>query len=132
MLRKWGRSSPCSTSYKESFDANVVYGTPFQFEWAALQDEYDGKRIRHPRPYDMVIIDEVDSMLIDRSSHSTKVICQAGIFHRVVWIYRELLRMSRDLCPVEINAHNINMTEQVQEEKATQLINRIRKTATVI
>ncbi len=48
------------------FDNNIVYGTISDFEFAYLrgetQGEWDGRR---KRPYDVAVVDEVDSMFID-------------------------------------------------------------------
>lgn len=77
------------------FKPNILYGTPFKFEWAALQDEYDMLAIRSPRVYDIVIVDEVDNMLIDRLSFSTQIIYENDIFYQMIWIYDLLFQTYR-------------------------------------
>lgn len=43
----------------------VVYGTPFSYSVDLLNDEYKRKGTRNGRPYDIAIVDEVDSMFVD-------------------------------------------------------------------
>ncbi|CAF0753267.1 unnamed protein product [Didymodactylos carnosus] len=60
------------TSYvsgqKACYQADIVYGTCSQFQFDILRHEYSLLDTRKDRGYDVVIIDEVDSMLIDENS----------------------------------------------------------------
>jgi tetratricopeptide (TPR) repeat protein len=78
-------------TFEANFNAHIVYGTPYRFECGALYDEYDLMDIRRKRPYQMVIVDEVDSMFIDRSAHSTRIMYQSEIFHFIGWMYKLLM-----------------------------------------
>lgn len=49
----------------------VVYGTPSSFQVDILFDEYKRKGTRNKRPFDVIIIDEVDLMFIDNKSSQT-------------------------------------------------------------
>jgi preprotein translocase subunit SecA len=49
----------------------VVYGTPHSFQVDILIDEYKLRGTRNKRPYQVVIVDEVDSMFIDQKDHQT-------------------------------------------------------------
>ncbi|WP_341751173.1 helicase-related protein [Candidatus Tisiphia endosymbiont of Piscicola geometra] len=53
--------------YKKCYAANIVYGDVGSFQYDLLKDEYKGYGTRGDRPFNSVIIDEVDSMLIDES-----------------------------------------------------------------
>ena len=50
---------------KDEYDKNIVYGDTQNFEAAILREEFKGKKIRKNRPFDCVIIDEVDSISLD-------------------------------------------------------------------
>ena len=72
----FGLSSEHNCSENNSSQANVecykkdiVYGCVSSFQYDLLKDNKDKKtKIRGSRPYDVVVIDEVDSMCIDESS----------------------------------------------------------------
>jgi preprotein translocase subunit SecA len=53
---------------KNYYKANVVYGEVSQFQFDILDEEYNFGKGRLKRPFDFVIVDEVDSMMIDESS----------------------------------------------------------------
>lgn len=76
-----------SPTHTENYAADVVYGTPFYFEYHAILDEYDQCAIRKPRDYQVALIDEVDSMMIDQVSHCTRIIYQDKLFWEVSWVY---------------------------------------------
>jgi hypothetical protein len=49
-----------------NFSADIIYGTNYDFEFAYLHEKTKGSQHgRGTRPYDTVIVDEVDSMFID-------------------------------------------------------------------
>lgn len=62
----------------ENFSGNIVYGTNYDFEFAKLRDGLFNMQLRRvkdlkrgiERPYHVIIIDEVDNMLVDRSLES--------------------------------------------------------------
>ena len=49
------------------FDKEIVYSTNYNFEFAYLHSLFSDKPLRK-RPYDVVIVDEVDNMFLDQSS----------------------------------------------------------------
>ena len=53
---------------KECYNAHIVYGTSSQFQFDILRHDFSLLNTRANRGYDAVIIDEVDSMLIDENS----------------------------------------------------------------
>lgn len=61
-----------------------MIGTPFSFQVDMLYDEYQQKGTRNKRPYKVVIIDEVDSMLIDEKSNQTLLASQFAGFAELI------------------------------------------------
>lgn len=58
-------------SKKEKYLKDVIYGTTFAFQGDILRDEYELTGIRNNRGFDIVIVDEIDSMLIDEYARKT-------------------------------------------------------------
>ena len=54
--------------FKECYTKDIVYGEINQFQFDDLRTEFLGLETRDGRPYDEVIIDEVDSILLDEGS----------------------------------------------------------------
>ena len=46
------------------FDKHIVYSTNYNFEFAYLHSLFSPNPLRN-RPYDVVIVDEVDNMFLD-------------------------------------------------------------------
>ena len=55
------------------YGADIVYGTPSSFSADILRTKFMGMDIRRERPFDIVIVDEVDNMLYDALKHSTQL-----------------------------------------------------------
>ncbi|CAF4154283.1 unnamed protein product, partial [Rotaria sp. Silwood2] len=53
---------------KNCYEAKIVYGNSSQFQFDILRNDFSLLNTRKNRPYDIVIIDEVDSMLIDENN----------------------------------------------------------------
>ena len=53
------------SSEKPCYSKDVVYGTTFEFQGDILKHEYNLINVRNDRQFDIVIVDEIDSMLID-------------------------------------------------------------------
>ncbi|WP_341755625.1 hypothetical protein [Candidatus Tisiphia endosymbiont of Ptychoptera albimana] len=58
---------------KDCYTKNIVYGSVENFQFDLLRDMHSGLDIRKGRPFGIVIIDEVDSMLIDEGSKIAKL-----------------------------------------------------------
>ena len=58
-----GLSSGCAS--KDEYSNNIVYGDTQNFEAGILREEFKEKEVRKNRPFDCVIIDEVDSISLD-------------------------------------------------------------------
>lgn len=53
---------------KQCYTSDIVYGEVSQFQFDTLRDNYSGLGTLANRRKDIVIVDEVDSMLLDDSS----------------------------------------------------------------
>jgi preprotein translocase subunit SecA len=53
---------------KSCYGKDIVYGSLDNFQYDFLKDEYKLEGIRQKRPFSTVIVDEVDSMLVDEGS----------------------------------------------------------------
>jgi hypothetical protein len=58
---------------QQAYQQDHVYGTPADFQGDILQEEFFGKELRMRRPFDCVVVDEVDNMLFDSRSHSIRL-----------------------------------------------------------
>ncbi|MCE2731530.1 MAG: hypothetical protein LW599_05555, partial [Rickettsiaceae bacterium] len=54
-------------SFRGCYDGDIVYGDVANFQYDVLRHEYKGYGTRGQRVFECVIVDEVDSMLIDES-----------------------------------------------------------------
>lgn len=64
----------CDSGTKPDYSVHIVYGTVSHFAGDLLQtDFYLKTEVRGNRPYDAVIVDEVDSMFIDQRQHYTQL-----------------------------------------------------------
>ncbi|EDS42736.1 conserved hypothetical protein [Culex quinquefasciatus] len=76
---------------KTIYSCDVVYGTASDFQGDILRTEFLGNDCRGNRKFEVVIVDEVDSMLFDSRSHSVRLADQCpGMTHlevplAVVW-----------------------------------------------
>ena len=50
---------------KDEYDKNIVYGDTQNFQAGILKEEFKEKEVRHNRPFDCIIVDEVDSISLD-------------------------------------------------------------------
>jgi preprotein translocase subunit SecA len=61
------------SDFKIGYTADVLYGTISNFQFDYLKDTFEGFNIRHERRFGQVILDEVDSMLVDNGGHIAKL-----------------------------------------------------------
>jgi len=78
--------------YLTCYNVDVVYGTAFDFERAYLRDLFEFTNLRGPRPFDALIVDEVDSLFIDQLSNTTRLITSTKLFRCVAWCYGVILK----------------------------------------
>ena len=58
-----GLSVGCAS--KDQYKKNIVYGDTQNFEAGILREEFKEKEVRNGRPFDCIIVDEVDSISLD-------------------------------------------------------------------
>lgn len=58
---------------RKCYKADIVYGSISNFQFDFLKDSFLGLDTRGKRPFDIIILDEVDSMIIDNASHIAKL-----------------------------------------------------------
>lgn len=60
-------------SNPEPYKSDILYGTFLEFEGDCLREIITNKKIRNNRPYEVIIIDEVDNLFIDNILQSTRL-----------------------------------------------------------
>ena len=89
-----------TTDPKACYKADIVYGTALSFQGDLLRDEYYVHGTRNQRLYDVVICDEVDSMLVDNFSHHCQLLMpKSGMEHLqllLTAIWQELARIEQE------------------------------------
>lgn len=58
---------------RECYKADIVYGSIANFQFDYLKDSFLGLQTRNSRSFENIILDEVDSMIIDNASHIAKL-----------------------------------------------------------
>ena len=71
-----GKKLPC---YKHQ----IVYGTMSNFSADVLRDEFELKEIRFGRPFEAVIVDEVDLLMLDEGVQFTYLCHNAAVLHHI-------------------------------------------------
>uniref|UniRef100_A0A1L8DFD7 Putative preprotein translocase subunit seca n=1 Tax=Nyssomyia neivai TaxID=330878 RepID=A0A1L8DFD7_9DIPT len=61
------------TGERQCYEADIVYGSIANFQFDYLKDSFLDLRTRAGRPFDTIILDEVDSMIIDNANHIAKL-----------------------------------------------------------
>ncbi len=93
---------PDGNQTRENFKGQVVYATNVAFEFAQLREMIYGHDIRHTevngelvkRPFDRVIVDEVDNLFLDTALNAARIAVSAR--HDISWLYRPLLERYQD------------------------------------
>lgn len=75
--------------YSKSFPykSDILYGTFFEFEGDYLREIIKERNIRNNRPYEVIIIDEVDNLFIDNILSSTRLSDSSKGFKFLIPIY---------------------------------------------
>ena len=89
-----GKDNQIGSGYNvDVFKKPIVYSTNYNFEFAYLHSLFSSNKIRE-RPYDVVIVDEVDNMFLDQST-SPAIIAQGikVLYHRdileIIYLLKE-------------------------------------------
>ncbi|XP_053695325.1 uncharacterized protein LOC128742863 [Sabethes cyaneus] len=98
------------------YEADIVYGSIGNFQFDFLRDSFLGLGTRAGRPFENIILDEVDSMIIDNASHIAKLSGSLPGMENLKYVYIKLW--------IELHKAEEKVTEQFQQqlkEKATEL-----------
>lgn len=74
-------------SESEPYSVDILYGTFFEFEGDYLRELTSNRKIRNERPFDVIIIDEVDNLFIDNILSSTRLTNSSRGFKFLIPIY---------------------------------------------
>ena len=77
---------PCNSQSKP-YQTDILYGTFLEFEGDYLREIIDYMNIRKGRPFDVIIIDEVDNLFIDNILGSTELTNSSLGFKFLILIY---------------------------------------------
>lgn len=64
---------PYNGGEKICYKSDIVFGTIGNFQFDYLRDKFIGQQTRGDRPFEIIILDEVDNMLIDNAQHIAKL-----------------------------------------------------------
>ncbi|XP_076119120.1 uncharacterized protein LOC143100067 isoform X1 [Alosa pseudoharengus] len=67
----FGLTSAVLRNHENAYEKDIVYGTVVDFAADILRQEFDDKKTRRTRKFDMVIVDEVDHMTLDNGDSTT-------------------------------------------------------------
>jgi preprotein translocase subunit SecA len=112
-----------SNGAKECYKADILYGTVSNFQGDLLRDEYKGLGTRCNRAFGVVLVDEVDSMLVDDGAKITKLSSPMPAMEHIApifalgWSY--LKRLDIDISVYE----NKEKREELEKELSQYLTN---------
>ncbi|MDN3030001.1 MAG: hypothetical protein QMO91_01325 [Candidatus Tisiphia sp.] len=72
---------------RECYKADIVYGCIGNFQFDYLKDSFLGLKTRADRPFESIVLDEVDSMIIDNASHIAKLSEQLPGMESLKYVY---------------------------------------------
>ncbi|GEM_PF-2138966 len=80
---------------KEAFDAEIIFGTNYDFEFSYLFESLGMTHVRGSRPCDIALVDEVDSLMIDSAMNSARIANASSV--DVSWVYQPILLKLQEL-----------------------------------
>ena len=95
------------------YTKDILYGTTFEYQGDILDDEYNLSGVRKNRGYDVVIVDEIDSMLIDEYASKTRLASSKPFLEKysvlllLLWAFYKKLNLDDD---------EVVQDEQLKEE----------------
>ena len=92
---------------KDEYDRDIVYGNTQNFQAAILSEEFKESKIRHKRPFNCVIIDEVDSISLDNIISMTQLTDNFPGRSCYQYFYYQII-----ICFCQIISENPEITEQ--------------------
>ena len=110
------------------YTKDVIYGTTFEYQGDILNDEYELSGKRRNRGFDIVIVDEIDSMLIDEYASKTRLakskpfLEKYSIFLNLLWSFYKDMVLEYNL-----DEHKIAEDQETCENLSQYLTNKIKK-----
>ena len=95
------------------YTKDILYGTTFEYQGDILDDEYNLSGVRKNRGYDVVIVDEIDSMLIDEYASKTRLASSKPFLEKysvlllLLWAFYKRIKLDDD---------EVVQDEQLKEE----------------
>lgn len=112
--------------FKPCYRADVVYGSANCFQADLLRTEYELENTRGDRPYQTVIVDEVDSMMIDGYGNTTRLSLPKPSMEYLnllfVSIWQQLIRIDQRLHSSNVSDRE-NLIKALLKEYLLELIN---------
>ena len=108
------------------YKADILYGTFLDFEGDLLKEITDNKEIRGERPYDIIIIDEVDNAFIDCIQGSTQLTYPSKGYQFLMPIYVSIYLMFELLNYFYINESVKKFNEIMSKEEYKNLDENIK------
>lgn len=102
---------------RSCYSADIVYGSIGNFQFDFLRDSFEGLGTRGGRKFEMVVLDEVDSMLIDNGGHIAKL---AGAFPGIECLKYVYLKIWQELRKAEESLPK-DVMEKLQEKSQQQI-----------
>ncbi len=111
---------------EDNFKGLILYGTNYDFEFAWMRDKLGSQNIRRltreghviPRPLEIVIVDEVDSLFIDSALNSARISVPGRI--KINWIYPPILDFVKQNKEITAKAFFGSKMSNVKEKKIMQ------------
>lgn len=100
---------------RECYKADILYGCISSFQFDYLRDSFEGLETRAERKFGTVILDEVDSMLIDNGGHIAKLSGPLPGMESLRYVY---INIWKELAKVEsqiVNDFNETLTKKAKE-----------------
>ena len=95
------------------YTKDIVYGTTFEYQGDILDDEYKLSGIRNNRGFDVVIVDEIDSMLIDEYASKTRLASSNPFLEKYTVLLQLLWSFYKQN---KIDDEEVEQDEQLKEE----------------
>ncbi len=111
-------------SIPEPYNCNILYGTFLEFEGDCLREFISDKKIRNNRPYEVIIIDEVDNLFIDNILSSTRLTGSTKGFKYLIPLYLSAFLMLElyDFLFLFFFAINLKHLDEQKRKKYERLI----------
>jgi preprotein translocase subunit SecA/tetratricopeptide (TPR) repeat protein len=109
---------------KIGYTADILYGTISNFQFDYLKDTFEGFNLRSEREFGQVILDEVDSMLVDNGGHIAKLASpypgMESLRYIYIKIWEEVLKAEKSLAE-EVEAKiKLILKSHANEDEATK------------